>query len=976
MPKQKVSNSCGKSRSAGGKQLVLSKFFLPAKGSEADGMKTAASRGSKKPVSMTPGSSGKTEALLEKNEPSKKRLKRQHDSDKEDVTAIPDRSSEQPVKPSRPISFSTLEKLKGYHSNAEPSCDLGRVDSFEDEKSKCLRREGSSGLGDSAMDLDPSVLEKDPRSKSGVKETARLNLKQFTASEKGAGDQKSNADAAAPNRRTKSIYTPLELQFLEIKEQNLSVLLCVECGYKYRFFGEDAEIAARELNIFCHVDHNFMTASIPAHRLFVHVRRLVAKGYKVGVVKQTETAALKAAGDNKSAPFTRKLTAIYTKSTLIGEDVNPLLKLDDSVDVEDTTFEVPNNYLLCIYESHRKEKKKQEVTIGLVAVQPTAGDVMIDSFQDSKSRLELESRILRLQPVEILLPTDVSDQTEKLIGSITSTSLRDDDRIRVEKMESQHFEYSCAFELLSEFYRKGSSGTSGSQQLSRIMSLDKPLICCLGAVLKYLQEFHLEKILYGTSNFKQFSSAMEYMNMNGTMLKNLEIFQNQTNGSVKGSLFWVLDHTQTSFGRRLLKKWVSQPLMNTSEICARLDAISEIVFSESSVLAQMYTQLCKLPDLERGVCSIYHKKCSTQEFFLIVTALSRLKTNLQMLLPAIQSKVQSELLRKVLLEIPQLLKPVQRFVKIINENAAKTGDKTQLFADLTDFPMIHKRKEEIQEVLAQLQEHRQDIRLMLKIPSVDYITVSGQEFLIEIKNSKASSVPSDWVKINSTKAVGRFHTPFIVEKYRDLSRLREQLVLDCNTEWLNFLDQFGEHYLTVHKAVGHLATLDCIFSLAKVAKQGGYCRPTVLEDEKQIIIKDGRHPVIDVLMGEQDQYVPNSTELEGDKKRVMIITGPNMGGKSSYIRQVALISIMAQIGSYVPAEEAAVGIVDGIYTRMLGDWKKAQVFILWKHIVLPKQPSCGRGDRVSSSVLPLQKIAGSTCLFCHRSQRNSYFTSC
>ncbi|KFP73664.1 DNA mismatch repair protein Msh3, partial [Apaloderma vittatum] len=230
------------------------------------------------------------------------------------------------------------------------------------------------------------------------------------------------------NKRTKSIYTPLELQFIEMKKQYKDAVLCVECGYKYRFFGEDAEIAARELNIYCHLDHNFMTASIPSHRLFVHVRRLVAKGYKVGVIKQMETAALKAAGENKSSLFSRKLTALYTKSTLIGEDIlfkeiwfHPLT-FDDSVDVEEVTTDVPDNYLLCICENgeNLKDRKKGDIVIGMMAIQPTTGEVIFDSFRDCASRFELESRVLRLQPVEIILPSILSGQSEKLISSITS----------------------------------------------------------------------------------------------------------------------------------------------------------------------------------------------------------------------------------------------------------------------------------------------------------------------------------------------------------------------------------------------------------------------------------------------------------------------------------------------------------------------------------------------------------------------------
>lgn len=258
---------------------------------------------------------------------------------------------------------------------------------------------------------------------------------------------------------------------------------------------------------------------------------------------------------------------------------------------------------------------------------------------------------------------------------------------------------------------------------------------------------------------------------------------------------------------------------------------------------------------------------------------------------------------------------MEHYLKILNEQAAKIGDKTQLFKDLSDFPLIKRGKDEIKDVTDKIQLHLQEIRKILKNPSAQYVTVSGQEFMIEIKNSALSCIPSDWVKVGSTKAVSRFHSPFIVENYRHLNQLREQLVLDCNAEWLDFLENFGEHYLSLCKAVHHLATIDCIFSLAKVAKLGDYCRP-VIQEEQKIIIKNGRHPVIDVLLGEQNQYVPNSTDLSGNSERVMIITGPNMGGKSSYIKQVALITIMAQIGSYVPAEEATIGIVDGIFTRM------------------------------------------------------------
>ncbi|XP_030874958.1 DNA mismatch repair protein Msh3 isoform X2 [Leptonychotes weddellii] len=769
----------------------------------------------------------------------------------------------------------SLEKLKKFCCDSAPPQHRVQTEPLQERFAilpKCTDFDDINHLR-----AKKAVSCEDSKSHISQKDKTLSDLNPFGSSHMGDDNLQKTSDPKPSNKRTKSIYTPLELQYIELKQQQKDAILCVECGYKYRFFGEDAE---------------------------------------VGVVKQTETAALKAVGDNRSSLFSRKLTALYTKSTLIGEDVNPLVKLDDAVNVDDIMTDTSTSFLLCICENKEnvKDKKKGNIFFGIVGVQPATGEVVFDSFQDSASRSELETRILRLQPVELLLPSHLSEQTEMLVHRATAARVQDD-RIRVERMDDMYFEYSHAFQAVTEFYAKDALDVQASQSFSGIINLEKAVICSLAAIIRYLKEFNLEKVLSKPKNFKQLSGETEFMTINGTTLRNLEILQNQTDMKTKGSLLWVLDHTKTSFGRRKLKKWVTQPLLKLREINARLDAVSEVLHSESSVFGQIENHLRKLPDIERGLCSIYHKKCSTQEFFLIVKTLYHLKSEFQALIPAVNSHVRSDLLQTFILEVPELLSPVEHYLRMLNEQAAKTGNKTELFKDLTDFPLIKKRKDEIQEVTDKIQIHLQEIRKILKNPSVQYVTVSGQEFMIEVKNSAVSCIPADWVKVGSTKAVSRFHSPFIVENYRHLNQLREQLVLDCSAEWLDFLENFSEHYHSLCKAVHHLATIDCIFSLAKVAKQGDYCRPT-LQEGRKILIKNGRHPVIDVLLGAQDQYVPNSTNLSEDSERVMIITGPNMGGKSSYIKQVALITIMAQMGSYIPAEEATIGIVDGIFTRM------------------------------------------------------------
>ncbi|XP_033634237.1 DNA mismatch repair protein Msh3-like [Asterias rubens] len=723
-------------------------------------------------------------------------------------------------------------------------------------------------------------------------------------------------------------YTPLELQFIEIKRQHPDTLLFVECGYRYRFFGEDAEIAAKELNIFCHLDHNFMVASIPVYRLFVHTRRLVSKGHKVGVVKQTETAALKAAGENKGAPFERKLTALYTKSTLIGEDVDPV---SGDPECEMSSAIAPTNYLLCFSEFTKPGKakvKKDQLEFGLVAIQPATGDIIYDSFHDNSHLSELDTRLQHIQPVELLLPSLMSDKTEKFIRDMVSSSTTDDDRIRIERMENGHFEYTQALEIISAFYGEGDVASGSKEKaasgklnqgrrLQEMINLPVPVICCLAALLAYLKEFQLHRVLKMASNLVSFSARSKFMKLDAYALRNLEIFKNQTDGSVKGSLLWVLNHTKTRFGGRLLRKWLATPLMSLGDIQTRQDAVKELIESDCEALTQAKDLLARLPDLEKGICSIYHKKCSSAEFYTVVKSLSKLAHTLGSLQQLAEDQIKSELLKTILSETPSLLEDVHVFFQAINEKAAKEGNKTSLFCDTSTYPGVVRCESDITKVLGQIHDHRKEIRRILRKPTLEYVTVSGLEFLIEVKNSLLKEAPNDWTKISSTKQVTRFHSPFIVKSFRKLSQLREQLTIECQKAWLQFLDSFGERYLAYRKAVQHLAALDCLFSLAELGRQDGYCRPIFCENGlSQVHIEGGRHPVVSTLLGEQEQYVPNGTHMEGVGERCMIITGPNMGGKSSYIRQVALITIMAQLGSWVPAESAKLGVLDAIYTRM------------------------------------------------------------
>nr|CAB3486220.1 unnamed protein product [Digitaria exilis] len=777
-------------------------------------------------------------------------------------------------------------------------------------------------------------------------------------------------------------YTPLEQQVVDLKARHPDVLLMVEVGYRFRFFGEDAAVAAAVLGIVAHPDHSFLTASIPTFRLGFHVRRLVAAGHKVGVVRQTETAAIKAAaaaankgGGAAAAPFARGLSAVYTRATI---------EAAGELEGGAAAPEEGSRYLVCVVDKEVEATGREgfQVKVGVVAIEVSTGEVVHGEFMDTASRSGLEAVLLGLAPVEVILGTPLTFATEKVMTAYAGST----SDVRVERASCVCFgEGGALAELISLFEKSvdNDSRVEDDRQLMEtngnnanlhgieaVMAMPELVVQALALSVGYLKVFGMERIICFGSSFRPFSADTE-MSLSANTLQQLEVLKNNSDGTTEGSLFQTMNNTCTAFGSRLFRNWLTHPLCDRHLIGARHDAVSEISESMgsrhsinnlqdgedgssvalarsdlSTILSSVLEMLGKSLDIQRGITRIFHCKATAKEFVGVIQSILTAGKQLQKLvledidIVSSQHKpVHSSLLRRLISTASSstVLNNAVKLLSCLNKDAADRGDMLKLFiASVDHFPeaipslLVAEGHVNVEMANHKLNLLIVDYRKQLGMHSLEFKTVSGTTHLIELPVDRR--VPSNWIKINSTKKTTRYHTPEILKNLDSLMLATEELAVICRSTWHKFLTDFGKYYAQFQAVVESLAALDCLYSFAVLAKQNNYVRPTFVHESEpsQIHIKDGRHPVscsscnslfmpleISVLESSLgDNFVPNDTELHADGEYCQIVTGPNMGGKSCYIRQVALIILMAQVGSFVPASSAKLHVVDRIYTRM------------------------------------------------------------
>ncbi|PMQ02250.1 MAG: DNA mismatch repair protein MutS [Dictyoglomus sp. NZ13-RE01] len=654
--------------------------------------------------------------------------------------------------------------------------------------------------------------------------------------------------------------TPLYRQYKSIKSKFPDSILLFRLGDFYEAFEEDAKIVAQELDITLTSKEigkgqRIPMAGVPYHAVDSYLAKLVNKKYKVAICEQMEDPS-KAKGLVK-----REVVRIITPGTVLEETI-----LDEKT----------NNYLSCLYS-------KSSNNIGLSSIDISTGEFISTQWIGNDAEEIILSELIRLKPKEIILNIDFSEYHYQFLEEIKKSL---DPKIV----------------LISEEYFTNAPENNIEIDFDYELALKATY-----AVLNYVKDVmfiiptHIKKVTY--------YQPQQYLILDSTAIKHLELLETVREGQRKGSLLWVLDKTKTSMGSRLLKKWILQPLLNISLIKDRQSAIKEFIEKES-LRREFENLLESFPDLERLNSRINYNTASPKELISLKQALSYLSP-----IRKLMEKLESKRLVEMKNELPNLEFLYELLDKAIVDSPPSTLKEGGYIKD-----GFSKELDEIREILKNSQkwlidlENRERIKTGIKSLKIGYNQVFG--YYIEVTKPNLNLVPDYYIRKQTLTNAERFITPELKELENEILRAQENVQKLEEEIFNNIRQEVIKYSNDIMKLAQIVAEIDVYISLAKCALEYEYICPQITNDY-DIIIKKGRHPVIERMLP-PGAFVPNDTYLTKDKF-INLITGPNMAGKSTYIRQTALIVIMAQMGSFIPAEEAKIGVVDRIFTR-IGAW--------------------------------------------------------
>ncbi|TMF42908.1 MAG: DNA mismatch repair protein MutS [Chloroflexi bacterium] len=726
------------------------------------------------------------------------------------------------------------------------------------------------------------------------------------------------------------VHSPIRTQYLQIKRQNPDAILFFRMGDFYELFDDDAEIVARELEIaLTRRDwgrgEKSPMAGVPHHAVDGYIARLVGKGYRVAVCEQMSDPAL------SKGLVDREVIRIVTPGTVI----DPAMLATKR-----------NNFLAGVVVGRQ--------AVGLAYVDITTGEFAVTQFNTPEPELSIQQEMARIAPAEIIIESHnnhlgsrkrrwlaavMSEKTVTRVGSNgnpnadveealaaahdtyttngTSSSISldddDDDSAPLEKLlagiaghitpyDARYFSEDDARHRLLTHFDVASLEGFGCAHL--------PLaIRAAGAVLAYVQETQKGLLRQLTSLETYYTNS--FMTLDPHTRRNLELFESGRTSSIKGSLLWVLDKTRSPMGGRLMRRWIGQPLLDIQVLHHRQQIISELL-TDTLTQARLAEGLKKAGDIERLINRVRQRIATPRDLVALAGGL-RAAADVRAALPA-----NAEECMPTLAQLVQRLADNEETISLIESaivdepplNTSEGGVIRPGYSEELD--NVKHTSKNGQQWIAEM-EQRERKRTGIPNLKVGYTKVFG--YFIEVSKSHLSRVPQDYIRKQTLTTGERFLTPdlkeqetLILNAQERSSKLESELFAQLRAE---IAIHATERILNTAHA---LAEIDVYLSLASVAAQHNYCRPQLNEGDTVHIVA-GRHPVIEQSQVDMP-FIPNDVELSNRQAQILIVTGPNMAGKSTYLRQVALIVLMAQIGSYVPAEAATIGLVDRIFTRI------------------------------------------------------------
>lgn len=659
--------------------------------------------------------------------------------------------------------------------------------------------------------------------------------------------------------------TPMMQQYLQTKLQYLDCILFYRLGDFYEMFFDDAQIVSKELELTltgkdCGMAERAPMCGVPYHAVDGYLNRLVSRGYKVAIGEQMEDPKL-AKGLVK-----REVIRVVTPGTNL-----------DAQALDETR----NNYLMCVvYLSDR---------YGVSVTDITTGEYLMTELDSER---KLFDEIVKFSPSELIC------NQAFYISGIDVEDMRERLGITVFSLESWYFDDEMCSRVLKEHFHVSALEGLG------IADYDCGVIAA-GALLKYLMETQKTSIANLTRLVPY--SIGKYMVLDSSTRRNLELCETLREKKKRGSLLWVLDKTKTAMGARLLRRYVEQPLIEKDEINARLDAVEELK-DNAITREELREYLNPVYDLERLISRVSYQTANPRDMIAFKTSLAMLphikyimKSLASPLLHALEEQIDEltdvhDLIESSIIDEPPI---IIREGGIIKDGYNEEVDR------------LRSAKNDGKSWLAKLEAEERE-KTGIKNLRVKYNKVFG--YYLEVTNSYKDQVPDYFMRKQTLTNAERYITPELKELEDTILGAEDRLVSLEYGLYVEVRSQVAEQIVRIQETAKAIAGLDVFASLALVAERNNYVKPSV--NERGVIeIKNGRHPVVEKMIP-NDMFIPNDTSLDNKEKLISVITGPNMAGKSTYMRQSALIVLLAQIGSFVPAESAKIGLVDRIFTRV------------------------------------------------------------